>query len=64
MTPVTNNNYGFVWGECMVERTASNSKSPKFQLLRVFCPNGEIVEILMRPRSNKIITIPKWRDGK
>lgn len=53
-----NNNHGFVWGNCLVERTASNEKKPKFQILRVYAPNGEVIEILMRPRSNKIEIFP------
>jgi hypothetical protein len=60
---VTINNYGFVWGECLVERTCSNPTKPKFQILRVYTPNGEVIEILMRPRKNKItITSKEERD--
>jgi len=53
------NKYGFVWGECLVERTCSSEKKPKFQILRVYTPNGEIIEIQMRPRKNYITIIPK-----
>lgn len=56
---VTINSYGFVWGQCLVERTCSNKTKPKFQVLRVYAPNGEVIEILMRPRSNKIEIFPK-----
>lgn len=60
-----NNNYGFVWGECLIERTASNEKKPKFQLLRVYAPNGEVIEILMRPRSNKVyLFVPEEENEK
>lgn len=51
--------YGFRWGEVLVERTASNNRNPKFQVIRVYAPNGEIAEIQMRPRSLEIIKHPK-----
>lgn len=53
------NNYGFVWGNVLVERTCSNEKKPRFQMMRVYAPNGEVIEILMRPRKNTITIIPK-----
>jgi hypothetical protein len=56
------NNYGFVWGEVLVERTCSNKTNPKFQVLTIYTPNGEVIEIMMRPRSNKIKVIPKVKD--
>jgi hypothetical protein len=45
------NQYGFVWGEVMVERTCSNDKKPKFQVIRIYAPNGEGVTITMTPRT-------------
>ena len=53
------NDYGFVWGNSLIERTCSSEKNPKFQLMRVYAPNGEIIEILMRPRKNIVTIIPK-----
>lgn len=44
------NSYGFQWGQILVERTASSNKKPKFQVLRVFAPNGEGVEIQFSAR--------------
>lgn len=53
--------YGFRWRDVLVERTASSDlgKNPKFQVIRVFCPNGELIEVLIRPRKNKVTVIPK-----
>lgn len=59
---LTVNQYGFVWGECLVERTCSQEKTksrPFFQVLRVFTPSGEVVEITMRKRKNDIRRIPR-----
>lgn len=56
------NNYGFVWGDILVERTCSQEKTksrPFFQVLRVFTPNGEIIEITVTKRKNRIEIIPK-----
>ena len=53
------NNYGFVWGNVLVERTAANGKKPKFQVIRVYAPNGEGVEILMTPRKLKVSKFAK-----
>jgi len=52
------NNYGFIWGEVLVERTCSSIKNPKFQVMRIYAPNGDCVEILMRPRSTKVSIHP------
>lgn len=51
------NGYGFLWGEVLVERTASGDK-PKFQVIRVYAMNGDCVEVLMRPRSTKVSIHP------
>lgn len=56
------NDYGFVWGEVLVQRTMSQEKSKKtqfFQILSVYTPNGQIVELMMTKRKNKITIIPK-----
>lgn len=45
---------GFDWGKCTVKRTCSSDKNPKFQVLTVYAPNGDVVEIVMRPRSTEI----------
>lgn len=58
-----NNKYGFIWGECTVERTAaSEGKERFFQVLRVFAPNGEIVEIVMTKRKTRTQVIPKVKE--
>jgi len=57
--PITTNNYGFVWGEVLVQRIAANAKKPKFQVLSVYAPNGEIVEITMTPRKTSVKRIPR-----
>jgi len=54
--------FGFKWGDCSVERTASNNTKPKFQILTVTAPNGDRIEIIMRPRSTKIAQF--YKDGK
>jgi hypothetical protein len=61
MLSVTENKYGFTWGEVLVERTAAKDK-PKCQILRVFTLTGEVVEITMRPRSTKVEVFPKYED--
>ncbi len=53
------NQFGFVWGDVMVERTCSNEKKPKFQVLRVYAPNGQGVELIMTPRTFKVIQFDK-----
>lgn len=53
------NDYGFIWGDCLVERTASSERKPKFQVIRVFAPNGEIVEITMTPKKLLTTVFPK-----
>lgn len=52
---IENTKYGFKWGEVLVERTYSNEKKPKFQILRIYAPNGEIIEVIMKSRKNQII---------
>lgn len=52
--PITTNQYGFVWGPILVERTASNEKSPKWLVLRVWDWKGRIIEIQMTPRKTRI----------
>lgn len=52
------NQYGFVWKDVLVERTASHDK-PKWRVLRVYGLNGDCVEILMRPRSTKVKVFPR-----
>lgn len=54
--------YGFKWGDCLVERTCSNGKKPKFQILRVYAPNGEGVEITMTPRTLKAVKFEKYKE--
>ncbi len=56
------NDYGFIWGKAMVERTCSNDKKPKFQVLRVYAPNGEGVEIVMTPRTLKAKKFPRAKE--
>lgn len=58
------NKYGFTWGECLVQRTASSKERDKryFQVLSVYAPNGEIVEIIMTKRTIKIARIPKEKE--
>jgi hypothetical protein len=52
------NAYGFKWGNVTVERASSQAKTPRFQILRVHCENGDCVEILIRPRSTKVDIYP------
>ena len=56
--------YGFSWGDCLVERTASQSTKPKFQVITVYAPNGEGVEIVMRPRSLDVKKLGKCKVRK
>lgn len=53
------NKFGFVWGEVLVERVASNDNKPKFQVVRVHAPNGTGVDIVMTPRTVRIQTFKK-----
>lgn len=48
------NKYGFRWGDVVVERTCSQSKRPQFQMLRIYAPNGQMIEIIMSPRKNRV----------
>lgn len=57
-TEVLNTQYGFRWGDVLVERICSNKKNPKFQILRVHTLNGDCIEITIRPRSNRVETVP------
>lgn len=47
---LTHNQYGFRWGDVLVERTAASLTKPKFQVMRIYAPNGEGVEIQFSPR--------------
>lgn len=47
--------YGFIWEDITVERVASNTKKPKFKVIRVWTMNGEVVDIVMRPRSTEVL---------
>lgn len=47
--------YGFNWNGCTVVRMCSSDKGQKFTLLQIITMNGETIEILMRPRSTKIM---------
>jgi hypothetical protein len=57
-TPTVHTQYGFRWGDVLVERICSNPKSPKFQVLRIHALNGDCIEITIRPRSNHVETFP------
>ena len=59
------NNYGFVWGEVLVERTCSQEKGknqPFFQVLTIYSPSGEIIELTMTKRKNRIKKYPKAKE--
>jgi hypothetical protein len=58
------NKYGFTWGECLVQRTAASKEGDKryYQILSVYAPNGEIVEIIMTKRTIKVARIPKAKE--
>jgi hypothetical protein len=48
------NRYGFRWGEVLVERTCSQEKKPFFQVLRIYAPNGQVVELTMTKRKTRV----------
>lgn len=52
---IRNNDYGFVWGDVLVERSCSQAnKYPKFQILRIFLPNKEIIQLTIQRRKTKV----------
>jgi len=61
MSEVTNTQYGFRWGDCLVERVASNDKKPEFLVVRVWAPNGDGVDVIMTPRTLRIQKFKKDR---
>jgi hypothetical protein len=54
--------YGFRWGDVLVERTASNGVNPKFQVITVQAPNRERVRITMRPREVTAVKLEKAKE--
>ena len=54
-------NFGFDYNGCKIERLAASDGKRRYAIIQVTAMNGDIIEIIMRPRGNTITTIKRSR---